>query len=102
MRLRIVSFIFRSRLVLSKRIVGSRKYFFHARLSVAGLAADAVDSILLIAWIKICRTEFNMLSGIKEIDGAAPQRVPIDSEGTSRMFVSAEIPVTKFLENGFL
>ena len=68
---------FRSRLVLSKRMEGSRKYFFHARLSIAKLAADAVDSILLIAWIKICRTEFNMLSGIKEIDGAAPQRVPI-------------------------
>ena len=59
---------------------------------LARLDADAVDSILLIAWINICRTECNMLSGIKEIDGAAPQRVPIDSAGTSRMFVSAEIP----------
>ena len=97
-----LSFIFRSRLVLSKRIVGSRKYFFHARLSIAGLDAEVADSIRLIAWMKICRTELNILSGMKEIEGAAPQRVPIDSEGTSRIFVSAESPVTKFLENGFL
>ncbi len=48
--------------------------------------------------MKIWRICFNMalLSGIKELVGATPQRVPILSNGTSKIFVCGPSPVTKF------